>query len=136
MLYCTRCTRYLAEAGPVPVCDVYRGRVAATAMATAYISHTVHHTLAFAHAKEGATLREGSRRMSASHGTLPAIAIGTADGSPPVPVEGPMRIRCPADELCAPSACAGSERSQPGRGKVCGRARRRALRARCSRLVS
>ena len=74
--------------------------------------------------------------MSASHGTLPAIAIGTADGSPPVPVEGPVQIRCTVDELCVPSACAGSERSQPGRGKVCGRARRRALCARCSRLVS
>ena len=36
----------------------------------------------------------------------------------------------------ATSACAGSERSQPRRGKVGGRARRRALCARCSRLVS
>ena len=34
------------------------------------------------------------------------------------------------------SACAGTERQQPGHGKVCGRARRRALCARCSRLVS
>ena len=35
----------------------------------------------------------------------------------------------------ATSACAGSERSQPGLGKVGGRARRRSLCARCSRLV-
>ena len=74
--------------------------------------------------------------MSASHGTLPAIAIGTADGSPPVPVEGPVQIRCTVDELCVPSACAGSERSQHRRGDDGGRARRRALHARWTRLVS
>ena len=73
--------------------------------------------------------------MSGSHCTLPAIAIGTADGSPPVPVEGPVQIRCTAEECRVHLACAGSERSQPGRGKVCGRARRRALCARCSHLV-
>ena len=74
--------------------------------------------------------------MSASHGTHSACATGTAERSPPVPVEDPVRKACTAEECRVHSACAGSERSQPGRGKVCGRARRRALCARCSRSVS
>ena len=73
--------------------------------------------------------------MSGSHCTLPAIAIGTADRSPAVPIEDPVRKACTAEECRVHSACAGSERSQPRRGKVGGRARRRALCARCSRLV-
>ena len=73
--------------------------------------------------------------MSASHGTLPAIAAGTADRSPAVPVEDPARKACTPEDCRVHSACAGTERQQPGRGKVCGRARRRALCARCSRLV-
>ena len=73
--------------------------------------------------------------MPGSHGTLPACATGTADRSPAVPIEDPVQIRCTVDELCVHSACAGSERSQPPHGKVGGRARRRSLCARCSRLV-
>ena len=73
--------------------------------------------------------------MSASHGTLPACATGTADRSPAVPIEDPVRKACTPEECCVHSACAGSERSQPGLGKVGGRARRRSLCARCSRLV-
>ena len=46
-----------------------------------------------------------------------------------------VRKACTAEECRVHSACAGSERSQPRRGKVGGRARRRALCARCSRLV-
>ena len=74
--------------------------------------------------------------MSASNGTLPACATGTADRSPPVPIEGPRAKACTVDELCVPSACAGSERSQHRRGDDGGRARRRALHARWTRLVS
>ena len=73
--------------------------------------------------------------MSASHGTLPACATGTADRSPAVPIEDPVRKACTPEECRVHSACAGSERSQPGLGKVGGRARRRSLCARCSRLV-
>ena len=73
--------------------------------------------------------------MPGSHGTLPACATGTADRSPAVPIEDPVRKACTPEECCVHSACAGSERSQPRRSKVGGRARRRALCARCSRLV-
>ena len=52
--------------------------------------------------------REGSRRASASHGTRPAIATRTAHGSPPVPVEGPMRKYCTAEDCRAHSVCAGA----------------------------
>ena len=81
------------------------------------------------------TAREASRHMPGSHGTLPAIAAGTADRSPAVPVEDPSRKACTPEDCRVHSACAGTERPQPRRGKVGGRARRRALCARCSRLV-
>ena len=73
--------------------------------------------------------------MSASHGMHSACATGTAERSPPVPVEDPVRKACTAEECRVHSACAGNERSQHRRDKVGGRARRRALCARCSRLV-
>jgi hypothetical protein len=73
--------------------------------------------------------------MPGSYCTLPACATGTADRSPPVPIEGPMRKACTAEDCRVHSACAGSERPQPRRGKVGGRARRRALCARWSRFV-
>ena len=38
--------------------------------------------------------------MSSSHGTRPAIAAGTADGSPLVPIEDPVRKACTAEEQC------------------------------------
>ena len=40
--------------------------------------------------KKWLTLREGSRRCSALHGTHSACACAT-DRSPPVPVEGPVQ---------------------------------------------
>ena len=74
--------------------------------------------------------------MSASHGTHSARATGTAGGSPPVPVEDPVRIRCTAEEQCVPSVCTGGERSPTPMRRRWGAARRGALCARCSRLVS
>ena len=74
--------------------------------------------------------------MSASHGRLPACATGRADRSPPLPVEDRARIRCTAEELCAHSVCAGCERSPTPMRRRWGAARRGALCARCSRLVS
>ena len=100
------------------------------------ISNQNHFTHGPAFPKKWLTLREGSRRSSASHGTLPAIAVGTADRSPAVPVEDPVRIRCTAEELCVPSVCAGGERSPTPMRRRWGAARRGALCARCSRLVS
>ena len=63
--------------------------------------------------------------MSGSHCALPAIAIGTADRSPAVPIEDPVRKACTAEECRVHSACAGSERSQHRRRDDGGRARRR-----------
>ena len=46
--------------------------------------------------------------MSASHGTHPACATGTADRSPPVPVEGPVQKSFTSEECCVHSFCAGA----------------------------
>ena len=54
------------------------------------------------------TSREGSRRCSALHGTHSACATGTADRSPPVPIEDPVQKSCTAEECCVHSFCAGA----------------------------
>ena len=66
--------------------------------------------------------------MSASHGTQPACAAGTADGSPPVPIEDRVRKACTAEELCVHSVCAGTSAVQHRRRNDGGRTRRHALR--------
>ena len=52
--------------------------------------------------------RSLARRIPGSHGMHPACARSTADRSPPVPIEDPVRKSCTAEELCVPSFCAGA----------------------------
>ena len=82
------------------------------------------------------TAPEASRHASASHGTLPACATGTAGGCPAVPVEGPMQKARTAEELCVHSFALAGSRSRHRRCEVGGRARRRSFCVRCTPFIS